>query len=254
PPPTPRRPTLPHHAPPPTPDASLHSNYPNSNPIHQDGYGVFEMVCCYSSKASNYLGSFTRDDANSSNKILGAVNDTLTPGWHHVAYTNDLDGRAYIYMDGQLVDSSDVGTGTYVVAGFPLIVGADNANNSDNYEGKIDDIRLYRGLLTSSEVDSLFNEAIATSTESLSSDISYHLFPNPVKDRLMIELVKPQPEAYRVEMMSSIGTSVHTSTQILPSAYPGAYSIDMGNLPNGLYVLRISRNGKVLAYEKVVKQ
>lgn len=113
----------------------------SSSPFNQYGLGVFEMRCCYSSKASNFLGAFIRDDANNGNKILGAVNDTLTPGWHHVVMNTDADGRAYMFMDGVLIDSSEVTAGTYEIAGFPLIVG-NAGGDTDEFTGKTDDIRL----------------------------------------------------------------------------------------------------------------
>ena len=68
---------------------------------------------------------------------------------------NDADGRAFMYLDGQLIDSSDVGTGTYQVPGYPLIIGADNAAQSDNFTGKIDDVRLYNRLLSGAEIVAL---------------------------------------------------------------------------------------------------
>jgi len=58
-----------------------------------------------------------------------------------VVMNTDADGRAYMFMDGVLIDSSEVTAGTYEIAGFPLIVG-NAGGDTDEFTGKTDDIRL----------------------------------------------------------------------------------------------------------------
>ncbi|MHC4477301.1 MAG: LamG domain-containing protein [Planctomycetota bacterium] len=77
--------------------------------------------------------------------------------WHHLAFVKDEDpGQISIYFDGELADSNGIVDST--LANFEnraLKIGAKLTHGSD-YEGKMDDFRIYDRALTPAEVQALF--------------------------------------------------------------------------------------------------
>jgi hypothetical protein len=75
--------------------------------------------------------------------------------WTHVAATyNESSGEAIGYIDGSQVASNTGLTGSIPNSNQDLLIGSDGSNN---YDGRIDQVRLYSRELTSSEVSSFTN-------------------------------------------------------------------------------------------------
>ncbi len=97
----------------------------------------------------------------------GSSNDILTweeanPGawqgrWHHFAFVKDEDaGIMAIYFDGFLADSSGTVDATLSnIAGMPLKIGA-YLHHSDDYEGKLDDFRIYDYALSEGQIQLVY--------------------------------------------------------------------------------------------------
>jgi hypothetical protein len=79
-----------------------------------------------------------------------------TTGWHHVGFTYDGD-TAIFYYDGVNVKNDTSVGGAIDSSAVPIIVGLDNNNNGD-WDGQIDDVRIYNRSLSASEVLGLYNE------------------------------------------------------------------------------------------------
>lgn len=78
--------------------------------------------------------------------------------WYHFAATVDRDGNAQMYINGVAdgVPDSVVGVGDISSTGVDLTVGASGfANQKGYFNGQLDDIRVYNGLLTPTEIASL---------------------------------------------------------------------------------------------------
>ncbi|WP_263840423.1 LamG-like jellyroll fold domain-containing protein [Salinibacter sp.] len=75
--------------------------------------------------------------------------------WTHVAATyNQSSGEATGYIDGSQVASNTGLTGSIPNSNQDLLIGSDGSNN---YDGRIDQVRVYSRELTSSEVSSFTN-------------------------------------------------------------------------------------------------
>jgi len=80
----------------------------------------------------------------------------LTPGWHHVVVTQDGSaGQSSIYVDGV---SAATGAAMDVNGGGPLWIGG-AVNVSEYFNGLIDDVRLYKRVLTDDEISQLYSAA-----------------------------------------------------------------------------------------------
>jgi hypothetical protein len=83
------------------------------------------------------------------NPFSGTSGATSATGWHHYVVVASLNAPAELYIDGALV-----GTAAYrVTGGSTFDIGGDNGGY--NWNGKIDDVRIYDTALSASEVASL---------------------------------------------------------------------------------------------------
>ncbi|MHC4665440.1 MAG: LamG domain-containing protein, partial [Planctomycetota bacterium] len=97
---------------------------------------------------------------NDSNDALAWEVDTSTwrEDWHHLAFVKDESAdRMYIYLDGDVGWRKPGGTKASLTTlrRMPVRLGAYTDNESD-YEGKMDDFRVYDYALTETEIEQLF--------------------------------------------------------------------------------------------------
>lgn len=122
-------------------------------------------------------------------------NEVSIDTWHHqvISYSGtDID----FYIDGVLDISSSINLNTQ---GVELVIGNifDNYNNAVSFfAGNIDDIRIYNKVLTTSEIDELFEEVLCSDTTI--NDTIIHLVSN-------IEFEAESPKIYfeNIDSLSS---------------------------------------------------
>ncbi len=94
----------------------------------------------------------TKVVAGDSTVLVSSQTQIADAQWHHVAVTRTSDGVIALHVDGSLQDSA---TGAAVLATVPdLKVGASRFDNR-RFDGLIDDIRLFTGVLTSEEIKAI---------------------------------------------------------------------------------------------------
>jgi hypothetical protein len=95
------------------------------------------------------------DDGGSAIKLDDGGSSWFDGNWHHCAVTYDSNNGAEIYYDG----SATASTGTTVGSlsnGSSLYFGY-NAGNGSNWDGQMDDCRVYNRVLSSSEISDIYN-------------------------------------------------------------------------------------------------
>jgi hypothetical protein len=90
-----------------------------------------------------------------------------TAGWHHVVLTYNGSGAATvtnyaIYLDGVSQAVSDGGTGTCTAVAQQTLIGDSATGN--NWDGKLDEVRIYNRTLTASDVANLYDQGTAGAT------------------------------------------------------------------------------------------
>jgi len=86
-----------------------------------------------------------------------------TNTWHHVAmtYEDDADDEISLYVDGVLVGTSTNGDGAPAATDTAaLIIGGDNSTTA-NFDGTIDDVRIYNYARTAEEIRADYNAGFA---------------------------------------------------------------------------------------------
>lgn len=90
---------------------------------------------------------------------MGAVNNIYNGAWHHVAWT--VSGTTFsLYVDGVLSGTPSTLTPDFLESGEAEIfrIGALARNgDGDFYTGLLDDVQIYSGALTGTEVSTLFS-------------------------------------------------------------------------------------------------
>jgi hypothetical protein len=103
----------------------------------------------------NFIEFFIYDDG----AWYGANSPILTTAfnstWHHVAGTYD-GAQTKLYIDGKLVGSR-LHTGQIAISTYNLALGRNGEHTDRLYYGLIDEVRIYHGVLPSSEIAALAN-------------------------------------------------------------------------------------------------
>jgi hypothetical protein len=82
-------------------------------------------------------------------------------------------------------------------------------------------------------------------------DNSIQLYPNPASDMINIELKNPERQEIKIELLSSTGKIVHKINEIMSSGNVKK-SIDLTNIPDGIYFLRILSDQETIN-RKIIK-
>ena len=90
-------------------------------------------------------------------------------GWHHVAYTvNDTGNAATLYLDGAVVGATSTTTSISYTRGANSFIGKHgNGGSSFDFNGRIDDARIYARALTASEIATLAADLPLTDTDTV---------------------------------------------------------------------------------------
>jgi hypothetical protein len=107
---------------------------------------------CNSGQCGIFISS---DGSNEVGLLASSVLTTNT--WHHVVGTYDsITGEMKVYVDGSL-DNSTITTGKIYGGISDLWIGANIGASGQNFNGSIDEVRIYNRALSAEEILSLYN-------------------------------------------------------------------------------------------------
>lgn len=126
-------------------------------------YNSYGLGCgaLYPGYANKLMGTIST--SNSADVMVGDVNTIVDGNWYHVALTySSGKGELKFYVNGNLTETKTV-TGNIVHSTLnPMIIGGANLTNHE-WNGQIDNVRLFAIALSAQQVDSIRNLAPATS-------------------------------------------------------------------------------------------
>ncbi len=162
--------------------------------------------------------------------------------WQHFVLAMD-DDSLKMYIDGQKEWSLYKGFTTTFTADSVYVGVSGNSTYYGNFNGLVDDIRVYDRVLNDAEVDSLFNETdpfVVGISESNNQMNALNVSPNPAKTSLRINVTQPTTIAL-----------VNTLGQILTTLEVGnERTIDVMDLEPGIYFVRDLNTGKAVKFVK----
>jgi hypothetical protein len=175
--------------------------------------------------------------------------------WYHLAVTFG-GGYMKFYIDGALVkDWDDVPDADIVdISGEPsnLVFGqgrptseyTDETGDGDYFKGKLDDIRIYNRVISDAEVLALYGMPLSVEPVYFRNFELSQNYPNPFSSTTTITFSQLERGWTTLKVYNTIGQEVATliSEELMPGKYE--YTWDAGDLSNGVYLYRISVNGK----------
>ncbi len=174
---------------------------------------------------------------NSASFDLEIINSTLMSAgaWNHIVIS--YDGTEMIgYLNGASSANAVfiLNTDLAFLNGGILLGGRQGLTLNDFFEGALDDIRIYKRALTSSEVTDLYNEADPTlGVESLEL-LTLKVYPNPAANSLTVEVSE---DITVIEIYSMTGELKKTAT---------APTFSVEELSRGVYFINVLTTSGVL--------
>jgi len=108
--------------------------------------------------AGGRIAFLIRDKVSLSTACIETGMSINDGNWHHVALVAGREGKAVIYVDGQVGASGSIaGNKGSLSKPAPLGIGG-YGYDKYYYDGLLDSFRIYRGALTKDEVQAVFNE------------------------------------------------------------------------------------------------
>jgi len=96
--------------------------------------------------------------------------------------------------------------------------------------------------------ETVFNTVITGTSENILEDMELRIFPNPVSSVLKIE-VKGEIQDYSIKIYNTSGILLKESFLTIANS---ANEIDISNVPNGMYLIVINKNGATIT-KKIIK-
>lgn len=189
-----------------------------------------------------------------------------SPGtWFHVVYTTDSI-NSKMYVNGLAVDSN---TAQIIGANTSDLLIGQSVGSEMNYQGALDDIRIYNRPLNKNEINALTNESLCfqsvtvTDTLRINANItgfnpityqnSIKVYPNPTNDHITVDFGNNYStlSGYTLKITNTLGQVVYTTpvnqqqTSVNLSSWTG----------NGLYFVGlINSNGVMVQVKEIVLQ
>lgn len=112
---------------------------------------------------------------------------------------------------------------------------------------------LYRVTVTDVNDCQVIGDEFVTSTSEVAGVELFELFPNPVADELVLRLYAPEWPELSIQLFDARGRLL-LSREPVRAAYPATLRLPVGDLPAGVYLVRLSsREGRWLGHGRVLK-
>lgn len=156
---------------------------------------------------------------------------TVAGTWYHVVVVFQ-SGVANIYINGNLIGQIS----------RPQLNTTNSSFRIGNFNGQVDDLKIYDRAISSSEVLNLFNSNTTLSSSDFNqNNLEVSLFPNPVLDILNI---KTETEIKSLEIYTIQGQRVKISNQ---------KQLNVSDLAKGIYLVKIQNNENSILTKKFIK-
>ena len=202
------------------------------NAYHASGFNYLWSYGGSGTGYGAYLNATTAVQYNVyPNQPVSTTNDLGV--WNHYVFSYD-GTNANIYKNGNLLlsearDWSNLNWNKEFRLG-----------GNSNFNGAVDDLKLYNYALSQAEVTSLFTNNTLSSSDFSQNNLEVKLYPNPVNDLLNIEtpLELQSVEIYNIQCQKVLSSNQK--------------QINVSDLAAGMYMVRIQDTDNNIATKKIV--
>ena len=181
--------------------------------------------------------------------------------WHMVVVSRHPTEGGKLYVDGQLVASKV--SSSHIPEGSEYLSFGGSDYGVPFFQGTLDDVRLYKRVLSVTEIQKLYNgdqntelipivypePTLTGLEESAIAAESFKIYPNPTSDIVTIEKLANGSEELAVEMVNMQGQTVLTT---FLNANELSKNISISNFPKGFYVVRVQGKGQAKLTKLVI--
>ncbi len=198
-----------------------------------------DIYVIYGDKSNNELRFKVSTTAGAERPGIPA--SVLSTGtWFFVAGVYD-GTHAKVYINGQLADEHAL-TGTIKTNQTAFI--AKNGTNTQHFNGKIGETRIYNYALSEDSILTLANANIVTNTFTAEINNGLNVYPNPATDHVTV--TRSSSEVLTARLLSLGNTEVLNF---------GSYSeqdieLELSHVNSGIYILEIQEGSKT-TYQKI---
>lgn len=204
--------------------------------------------------SSNFVFSY---GTASSNQAFGVNNTALTSTFY--AWSNDISYNPSFntsnwytiavvynganikhYVNGVFVQRNFLSNSTLNTIGTIFNIGKSPSANFGYGNFDIDDLRIYSGVLTPTEISSLHNNLLS-STDFNNGNLKLKLYPNPANNIVNIAI---ESELKIVEIYTLQGQKVMSTNQ---------KEINFSQLNTGIYLVKVEDENGAIATQKIIK-
>jgi unsaturated rhamnogalacturonyl hydrolase len=193
---------------------------------------------------------FTIDDnvATPSDMFLQPDIQLDTAKWNHIAVRrNTANNSLYVFVNTQIIGFAVDNLGD-ISQEEDLYIAVSPDEQNTNFEGLLDDIRIYNYDFGIDEMEAIYNEGITSIEDNKTPsawrpDIEY--YPNPVKGKTNIFYSLIRKEKVKITVYDLFGREIAIlADKVLPE---GKYSaeFDASGLISGTYICRLQTNSGI---------
>jgi len=202
--------------------------------------------------------TFSIKNATCTNSVVPFIN-ILTPvaneQWkqgttHTISWADNITGglQLTLYKGGQMIKDISSATGNSLDLNVPLILPAGN-----DYQIKITDILnpIYSAFSENIEI----TDSIQTAAISLTRGTGeFSVYPNPVNENITINFYLDNPTSVTVEIFDILGVKVDSWDHLEGKSGAQTITKNIGNIPSGVYLVRLKTNNKTLSKRVIVRK
>ncbi|MFY8109473.1 MAG: LamG-like jellyroll fold domain-containing protein [Bacteroidia bacterium] len=182
--------------------------------------------------------------------------------WHHLAVVYKAGVEVIFYLDGIEFGRTSLTTfepETFLGTNWNIgcLTNANRTSPIYSFNGSLDDMRIYRRALTSSEINEIKNQSVSNSLVE-NSDKSdkkqldnISMYPNPSSGKVYLNLGKAAKNA-EVSILDLSGKVL--LTQNYSEVADGLIQFNASDLGSGVYIVRIEENGEVSTKKLIISK
>ncbi|MDD3320494.1 MAG: T9SS type A sorting domain-containing protein [Paludibacter sp.] len=170
--------------------------------------------------------------------------------WHHLVAIRDVESDMLkLYVDGVLLGSKTDGTGN-ITEVENIVIGNTNVNFVNAFGGSIDEVSIYKGVLTGEEVLENYNAGLKTGFHNTIVEKNMQIFPNPFLNELSMNLPIVSGNVY-IEIYSLTGQLQYNSKELITNNTLNIKGLDI--LSSGAYIITVTTNSNQIFSSKIFK-
>lgn len=188
--------------------------------------------------------SFGIRTASYSELDVSIISSVYLNNWEHIVAVYDGNQR-FIYKNAVLIGSdSKSGSITYTSSIFTVGCEPTYSEPQEFFDGKIDDLGIWRRALTEQEIMDLYNGGLSTIINDNTSSHEIIVYPNPSSGILYL---KANEESH-IEIYSLLGSKIGEYKLV-----SGENKLDLNSLSRGQYILKMfNKKNELGKIEKII--